>query len=87
MIELSTKTKAAYTYVKDWMLIRESVAGCIGSLQSISHQNVILKMKLPDGSPGKISKISGALHTTRRANGRDAEAALGDFRFGEKRGS
>lgn len=85
MIELSTRTKAAYTYVKDWMMIRECVAGCIGSLQSISHQNVMLKLKLPEGSPAKIIKISGALQTTRRQSGRDAEAALGDFRFGEKR--
>lgn len=85
MIELSTRTKAAYTYVKDWMQIRECVAGCIGSLQSISHQNVALKLKLPEGSPAKIVKISGALQTTRRQNGREAEAALGDFRFGERR--
>jgi hypothetical protein len=86
MIELSTRTKAAYTYVKDWMMIRECIAGCIGSLQSICHQNVVLKLKLPEGSPGKFLKISGALQITKRASGRDAEAALGDFRFGEKRG-
>lgn len=86
MIELSTRTKAAYTYVKDWMMIRECVAGCIGSLQSICHQNVVLKLKLPEGSPARFTKISGALQITKKASGRDAEAALGDFRFGERRG-
>ena len=85
MIELSTRTKAAYTYIKDWMMLRECVAGCLGSLQSISHQNVVLKLKLPEGSPGRFYKTSGALQITKRANGKETEASLGDFRFGEKR--
>lgn len=86
MIELSTRTKASYTYVKDWMMLRECVAGCLGSLQTISHQNVKLKLRLPEGSPARFKQISGALQITKRATGRDAEAALGDLRFGDKRG-
>ncbi|PGH04153.1 hypothetical protein GX51_03660 [Blastomyces parvus] len=85
MIELSTRTKASYTYVKDWMMLRECVAGCLGSLQTTSHQNAKLKLRLPEGSPAKFVKISGALQTTKRAAGRDAEASLGDLRFGDKR--
>ena len=85
MVELSTRTKASYTYVKDWMMLRECVAGCLGSLQSTSHQNVKLKLRLPEGSPAKFGKISGALSITKRATGRDAEASLGDLRFGDKR--
>ncbi|KAH0565636.1 hypothetical protein GP486_000968 [Trichoglossum hirsutum] len=87
MIELSTRTKASYTYVKDWMMLRECVAGCLGSLQTLSHQNAKLRLKLPEGSPAKFVKISGALQITKRATGRDAEATLGDLRFGDKRGS
>lgn len=86
MIELSTRTKASYTYVKDWMTLRECVAGCLGSMQTTSHQNVKLKLRLPEGSPAKFVKISGALQITKRATGKDAEAALGDLRFGDKRG-
>ncbi|KAK6008771.1 hypothetical protein QM012_000674 [Aureobasidium pullulans] len=85
MIELSTRTKATYTYVKDWMMLRECVAGCLGSLQSVSHQNAKLKLRLPEGSPAKFVKISGALQITKRATGRDAEASLGDLRFGDKK--
>ncbi|PWY91269.1 von Willebrand and RING finger domain protein [Aspergillus heteromorphus CBS 117.55] len=85
MIELSTRTKGSYLYVKDWMMLRECVGGCLGALQTTSHQNVKLKLRLPEGSPAKFVKISGALHTTKRATGRDAEAALGDIRFGDKR--
>ncbi|PHH87004.1 hypothetical protein CDD83_9442 [Cordyceps sp. RAO-2017] len=85
MIELSTRTKASYTYVKDWMMLRECLAGCLGGMQTLSHQNVKLKLKLPEGSPAKFHKISGALQITKRATGRDAEASLGDLRFGDKR--
>ncbi|KAI2642809.1 von Willebrand factor type A domain-containing protein [Xylaria nigripes] len=85
MIELSSRTKASYTYVKDWMMLRECLAGCLGSMQSLSHQNVKLKLKLPEGSPARFHKISGALQVTKRATGRDAEASLGDLRFGDKR--
>ncbi|EXJ89152.1 hypothetical protein A1O3_02216 [Capronia epimyces CBS 606.96] len=85
MIELSSRTKASYLYMKDWMMLRECAAGVLGALQSISHQNVKLKLKLPEGSPAKFVKINGALQTTKRASGRDAEATLGDFRFGDKR--
>ncbi|KAK4114256.1 hypothetical protein N656DRAFT_705821 [Canariomyces notabilis] len=85
MIELSTRTKASYTYVKDWMMLRECLAGCLGAMQTLSHQNVKLKLKLPEGSPAKFHKISGALQITKRATGRDAEASLGDLRFGDKR--
>ncbi|KKY20101.1 putative von willebrand and ring finger domain protein [Phaeomoniella chlamydospora] len=85
MIEMSTRTKASYLYVKDWMMLRECVAGCLGSLQTTSHQNVKLKLRLPEGSPAKFVKISGALQITKRATGKDAEAALGDLRFGDKR--
>ena len=85
MIELSSRTKASYLYVKDWMMLRECAAGVLGALQSISHQNVKLKLKLPEGSPAKFVKINGALQTTKRATGRDAEATLGDLHFGDKR--
>lgn len=85
MIELSTRTKASYTYVKDWMMLRDCLAGCLGAMQSMSHQNVKLKLRLPEGSPAKFVKISGALQITKRATGKDAEASLGDFRFGDKR--
>ena len=85
MIELSTRTKASYIYVKDRMMLRECLAGCLGSIQTLSHQNVKLKLKLPEGSPAKFHRISGALQITKRVTGQDAEAALGDLRFGDKR--
>lgn len=85
MVDISTRTKASYTYVKDWMMLRECLAGCIGGLQSTSHQNAKLRLRLPEGSPAKFVKISGALHITKRATGRDAEISLGDLRFGDKR--
>ena len=66
-------------------MLRECAAGVLGAVQSTSHQNVKLRLKLPEGSPAKFVKINGALQTTRRAAGRDAEASLGDLHFGDKR--
>ena len=66
-------------------MLRECLAGCLGALQTMSHQNVKLKLKLPEGSPAKFVKIHGALQITKRATGKDAEASLGDLRFGDKR--
>lgn len=85
MIDLSGKTKASYTYVKDWMMLRECLAGCLGSLQNTSHQNAKLRLRLPEGSPAKFAKIQGALNTVKRLAGREAECTLGDLRFGDKR--
>lgn len=67
-------------------MLRESLAGCLGSLQSISHQSVKLKLRLPEGSPVRFAKLSGALQVTRKGSGRDAECSLGDLRFGDRRG-
>lgn len=66
-------------------MLRECLAGCLGAMQTMSHQNVKLKLRLPEGSPAKFVKISGALQITKRATGKDAEASLGDLRFGDKR--
>lgn len=85
MIELSTRTKGSYLYVKDWMMLRECAAGVLGAVQSTSHQNVKLRLRLPEGSPAKFVKVNGALQTTKRATGREAEASLGDLHFGDKR--
>lgn len=86
LIEISTRTKGLFTYVKDWMVLRECLAGCLGALQNLSHQNAKLKLKLPEGSPARFVKISGTLQVSKRSSGREAEAALGDLRFGDKRG-
>lgn len=85
MVELSTRTQGSYFYVKDWMMLRDCLAGCLGSLQTSSHQKAKLRLRLPEGSPAKFTKISGALQVTKRANGREAEVSLGDLRFGDKR--
>jgi len=66
-------------------MLRECLAGCLGALQTMSHSNVKLKLRLPEGSTAKFVKISGALQITKRATGKDAEASLGDLRFGDKR--
>lgn len=85
LLDLSSKTKGAYTYVKDWMMLRECLAGCLGALQSMSHQNAKLKLKLPEGSLAKFGKVSGATSVVKRASGKDVEANIGDLVWGGRR--
>lgn len=85
MFDISTLTIGTYTYARDWTMLRECFGGCLGSLQSTSHQNVRLKLRLPEGSTAKIVKVSGALQSSNQATGHEVEAALGDLRFGDKR--
>ncbi len=85
LLSLSTSTKGTYTYIRDWMTLRECLAGVLGALQSTSHLNIKLRLRLPEGSPAKFVKISGAMAVSKRATGREAEAAIGDLRWGEKR--
>lgn len=85
LLDLSSRTKGAYTYVKDWMMLRECLAGCLGALQSMSHQNVKLKLRLPEGSVAKFGKVSGATSVVKRASGRDVEASIGDLVWGGRR--
>lgn len=67
-------------------MLRECLAGCLGALQTTSHQSVKLKLRLPEGAAVKFAKISGALQVVKRAGGRDVECSLGDLRYGDKRG-
>lgn len=66
-------------------MLRECLAGCLGALQSMSHQNTKLKLKLPEGSLAKFGKISGATSVVKRASGRDVEATIGDLVWGGRR--
>lgn len=73
-------------FVKDWMMLRECLAGVLGSLQSISHQDVKVKLRLPEDTPARLIKVTGATGAAQLTSGREAEAPLGDLRFGDKRG-
>lgn len=86
MIELSARTRGCYVYVKEWTALRDCVAGCLGSLMSLSHQNARLKLRLPDDVKARFDKVQGALKVIKRAGGREVDVELGDLRFGDRRG-
>lgn len=86
-MELATRTKGSYVYVKEWTHLRDLIAGCVGSLQSTSHQSATLKLSVPSGVMAKFQRVSGALRVVhKRSAGRDVEVELGDLRFGDRRG-
>jgi hypothetical protein len=73
-----------YNYCKEWMTLREVIGGCMGSLQSLSHQKLEVRLRVP-ASQGRIVKIAGAEKVNIRPAGREAIIELRQMYFGQKR--
>src|SRR5271170_4227362 len=84
LVELSAATGGMYNYCKEWMTLREVIGGCIGSLQSLSHQKVEVRLRVP-ASQGRIVKITGAEKYDIRPAGREAVFEIKQMYFGQKR--
>jgi hypothetical protein len=84
LVDLSTGTGGIYTYCKEWMTLREVIGGCMGSLQSLSHQRLELRLRVP-ASQCRIVKITGAEKADIRPAGREAIVELRQMYFGQRR--
>lgn len=73
-----------YNYCKEWMTLREAIGGCMGSLQSLSHQKVEVRLRVP-ATQGRIVKIQGADKFDIRPAGREALIELRQMYFGQRR--
>lgn len=73
-----------YNYCKEWMTLREVIGGCVGSLQSLSHQKLEIRLRVP-ASQCRIVKITGAEKADIRPAGREAIIQLQQMYFGQKR--
>jgi hypothetical protein len=84
LVDLSTGTGGMYTYCKEWMTLREVIGGCMGSLQSLSHQRLEIRLRVP-ASQCRIVKITGAEKADIRPAGREATVELRQMYFGQRR--
>jgi hypothetical protein len=84
LVELATATGGMYNYCKEWMTLREVIGGCMGSLQSLSHQKLEVRLRVP-ASQCRIVKITGAEKSNIRPAGREAVIELRQMYFGQKR--
>ena len=84
LVELAAATGGMYNYCKEWMTLREVIGGCVGSLQSLSHQKLVIRLRVP-ASQCRIVKISGAEKCDIRPAGREATLELRQMYFGQKR--
>jgi hypothetical protein len=66
------------------MGLREVIGGCMGSLQSLSHQKLEVRLRVP-ATQGRIVKITGAEKSEIRPAGREAVIELKQMYFGQKR--
>ena len=83
-MDLAAATGGMYNYCKEWMTLREVIGGCIGSLQSISHEKIEVRLRVP-ATQGRIVKITGAEKSDIRPGGRDAMIELRHMYFGQRR--
>jgi hypothetical protein len=84
LVELASSTGGMYNYCKEWMTLRETIGGCMGSLQSLSHQKIEVRLRVP-ATQGRIVKIQGADEYDIRPAGRDAVIELRQMYFGQRR--
>jgi len=84
LVDLASATGGMYNYCKEWMTLREVVGGCMGSLQSLSHQKLEVRIRVP-ATQGRIVKITGAEKFDIRPAGREAMIELRQMYFGQKR--
>ncbi|KAK9388097.1 hypothetical protein V1515DRAFT_599624 [Lipomyces mesembrius] len=85
LIELSSNSRGTYTYIKEWNLIPECLAGCLGLTFGMSHRDVKVLLKIPEESNGRILKVEGGLSYLLKNGDREAEVLLGDAAFGESK--
>lgn len=84
LVDLSAATGGMYSYCKEWMTLREVIGGCFGSLQSVSHQKLEVRLRVP-ASQCRIVKITGAEKHEIRPAGREAVVELRQMYFGQRR--
>ncbi|KAK9351210.1 hypothetical protein V1523DRAFT_417472 [Lipomyces doorenjongii] len=85
LIEISSNSRGTYTYIKEWNLIPECLAGCLGLTFGMSHRDVKVLLKIPEESNGRILKVEGGLSYLLKNGDREAEVLLGDAAFGESK--
>ncbi|KAK9372506.1 uncharacterized protein V1513DRAFT_452163 [Lipomyces chichibuensis] len=85
LIEISSNSRGTYTYIKEWNLIPECLAGCLGLTFGMSHRDVKVLLKIPEESHGRILKVEGGLSYLLKNGDREAEVLLGDAAFGESK--
>ncbi|KAJ3543698.1 hypothetical protein NM208_g3436 [Fusarium decemcellulare] len=85
LIELSTRTKATYTYVKDWMVLPERL---LSSMQLVRGQllpNVQLRLRVLNASRAVFTGVEGAPLVTGRLFGNEKIVSLGNLGLHDER--
>ncbi|KAK9457024.1 hypothetical protein V1511DRAFT_509706 [Dipodascopsis uninucleata] len=82
--ELLYNSRGTYSYVKDWMGLRDSLSGVLGHCFALVHNDVQITLSVPDESPCQIESIEGVsgecLVSKRRTT---ALVSLGNLAAGE----
>jgi hypothetical protein len=82
---LSNHTGGSYTFVKDLYGLRDSIAGCIGGILSVSATAVKLYVSVQEPRWFRIRKVAGISNAIVGADGKEVDITLGELRSGERR--
>ncbi|KAH7114939.1 hypothetical protein B0J13DRAFT_460020 [Dactylonectria estremocensis] len=85
LVDLASRTKATYTYVKDWMALPECLMGGMQLVQRQLLPNVRLRLRLLHPSPAVFTSVEGAHLVTNRASGREKSVSLGNLGLHDER--
>lgn len=81
---MTEHTKGTYTFVKDWMDLRQSLVGCVAGMMSIALTKLKLHLNCRDHD-FRIKKVEGTQENFAISNGKDVNIELFELRFGETR--
>lgn len=82
---LSNHTKGTYTFVPDFYLLRDAIAGCIGAMLCVAVHGLRLHLSVQEKRWFKIRKVAGVATAIVSSDGKDVDINLGELRFGEKK--
>ncbi|KAF5240621.1 hypothetical protein FANTH_9472, partial [Fusarium anthophilum] len=85
LVQLASGTKAAYTYVKDWMGLPDSLLACFRFLERVVLENVKLTFRSDNSSPVSVQVIDDQRDSGIELDGEKVVILLGNLCIKDQR--
>lgn len=85
LVQLASGTKAAYTYVKDWMGLPDSLLACFRFLERVVLENVKLTFRTDNSSPVSVQVIDDKRDSGIRLDREKVIVSLGNLCLKDQR--
>ncbi|KAF5629695.1 von Willebrand and RING finger domain protein [Fusarium sp. NRRL 25303] len=85
LVQLASGTKSAYTYVKDWMGLPDSLLACFRFLERVVLENVKLMFRTDNSSPASVQVIDDKRDSGVRLDREKVIVSLGNLCLKDQR--